>query len=102
MPTTVPRVDEAEDPLRRFKAETRLHILDELLRAHRFGWELIAVVEDASDRSEAAAALLAPPFRFDAMAAAHVLDWPLGMRTRRGVEQIEQERDDLLNFLGPT
>lgn len=85
--------------LERFKAETRLHVVTELLRAQQFGSLLDAAVEQSEDRAEALDVLIAAPFGFDPIATEHVLDRTLGQRTRLGVEQLVRERDELLAIL---
>ena len=93
-------LDAREAEFQRFKAETRLEIVEELIRAHGLGWGLIAAVESAADRAEAGAVLMGSPFAFTAMAAEHVLDIPLGQRTEQGQAFLAAERDELMGFLG--
>jgi hypothetical protein len=38
---------------------------------------------------------MAAPFGFDTVAAEHILDRPLGSRTKQGTELLAQERDQL-------
>ena len=92
-----PAVQEHE--FERFRARTRLHIVEELLRAHELGEQLIAAVEAAEDRAAARAVLMAAPFEFDAIAAEHVLDTQLAGRTQQAIENRKHERDTLLAFL---
>lgn len=94
------RDEGAVDQLKRFQAETRLKVVAGLLRAQDLGWPLVAAVEGCSDRAEARAVLMTHPFGFDALEAEHVLDRPLGQRTRLGVESLAEEREDLTAFLG--
>jgi DNA gyrase/topoisomerase IV subunit A len=83
----------------RFKAETRLKVLTELLRAQDFGWQLVEAVERCKDKAEARAVLMEPPFGFDALEAEHVLDRTLGQRTKLGIESLAEERDSLSALL---
>ncbi len=80
----------------RARAEVRLHIVDELIRAHDLGWDLIAAIEQSGDKAEARSALMAAPFGFDAVAAEHVLEVQLGRRTQLGIAMLRDERDDLV------
>ncbi len=92
-----PEVEESE--FQRLRAQTRLHIVEELLRALELGWQLIAAVDGAEDRVAAHAVLMAAPFGFDAVAAEHVLDMQLVGRTRLAVENRKEERERLIAFL---
>jgi hypothetical protein len=95
-----PDPDTQEAEFHRFMAQTRLHLVDELLRAQEFGWSLVAAIERCNDKAEARAVLMDPPFSFAAIEAEHVLDRTLGQRTRRGVESLVEERDRLRTLLG--
>ena len=87
-------MDGLDDQAMRDKARVRLHVLDELLRAHDIGWPLIAAIDEARDKAEARTILMAAPFDFDAVAAEHILDRPLGSRTKEAIEFLTRERDD--------
>jgi DNA gyrase/topoisomerase IV subunit A len=71
-----------------------------LLRAQDLGWQLVEAVGQADDKATARAVLMAAPFEFDAIAAAHVLDMQLSGRTRLAVQNRKEEHQRLIEFLG--
>ena len=84
---------------RRARATGRVSILDGLLRSMDLGLPLVEAVERCADRGEAQRLLTEPPFSFDEVQAAHILDLQLGRRTAETRRQWADEKADLERFL---
>ncbi|MGY6501854.1 MAG: hypothetical protein ACXIVQ_13315 [Acidimicrobiales bacterium] len=84
----------------RLAAQTRLHIVEELLRALDLGAELVSAIDACADRDDAHRRLEAPPFGFDDQVVDHILDLQLGHRTRLGVRALQNEAAELTDRLG--
>ncbi len=84
---------------RRSVAGHRIPVLDAMMRAIDLGWPLVEAVERCTDRAEAQRRLTEPPFSFDEMQAAHVLDMQLWARTEERRRQLADEKAELERFL---
>lgn len=82
------------------KYETRLEIVEGLIRAQGFGADLVDAVDASADRADALRRLAEPPFGFDAMVASYILDAPLGHRTKISIRALEEEAAALRAHLG--
>jgi DNA gyrase/topoisomerase IV subunit A len=77
------------------KSRARLHIIEGLLDALEKWAELSAAVFAAANRQAAREVLHAPPFHLSDVQAEHVLDMPVGRRTRLGRQDLADEADRL-------
>lgn len=77
--------------------EDRLAVVEALLALHDQWADVGEVVARSRDRLEAIQALTSAPFSFTAMAAEHVLDFPLGRRTAQGRKALGEERRQILD-----
>jgi DNA gyrase subunit A len=73
------------------KARDRAHIVEGLLRAIEMLDAVIATIRRSDDRPAARDALMAEPFSFSEVQAAHILDMTLGRLTRLGRSELEEE-----------
>lgn len=77
--------------------EDRLAVVDALLTLHDRWADVGEVVAQSRDRTDAIQALTSAPFSLTAVAAEHVLDFPLGRRTAQGREALVDERRQILD-----
>ena len=73
------------------RARDRAHIVEGLLRAIDMLDAVIAAIRASDDRPAARDALIAEPFSFSEVQAAHILDMTLGRLTRLGRSELEEE-----------
>jgi DNA gyrase subunit A len=73
------------------KARDRAHIVEGLLKAIEMLDAVIATIRQSDDRPAARGALMAEPFLFSEVQAAHILDMTLGRLTRLGRSELEEE-----------
>jgi DNA gyrase subunit A len=73
------------------KARDRAHIVEGLLKAIDMLDAVIATIRQSDDRPAARDALMADPFSFSEVQAAHILDMTLGRLTRLGRSELEDE-----------
>ncbi len=77
------------------KAETRLHIIDGLVKALDMLDAIIATIRASKDRGVARSSLIAKPFDFSEIQANHILDLALGRLTQIGREELLAEQQEL-------
>lgn len=70
-----------------------------LIRAIDLGWALLEAVEGCDGRPSARDRLMSAPFGFDAYQAEHVLDLPIGRRTRSERAALDAEAVELERLL---
>lgn len=79
----------------RQRTEMRLEIVEGLIRAHGCGSDRVREIDACANRTDARRRLTEPPFEFDEIVADHILDSPLGPRTRLSVRALEEEAAQL-------
>jgi DNA gyrase subunit A len=84
-----------DSAMRPDKIRARLEIIDGMLRSITEHDVIDKIVWDARDGEEARDRLIAPPFSFSPVQAAHILDVPLRRRTQEGREQLRREANEL-------